>query len=79
MQAGGEGDRAERVVRGHRGVIGLGHAGDQARFRDAAGVAQVGLQDGGGFLLEYFAKTPFGEDAFAGGDREDAFRGRSRP
>ncbi len=51
-----------------RGVVGLGHAGDQARLEDAAAVGDVGLQNGGGTLFQNFAEAPLGEDALAGGD-----------
>ena len=37
---------------------------------DAAGVAQVGLQDRRGLLLQHLAEAPLGEDALAGGDRQ---------
>ena len=60
----------ERVVRGDGRVVGLGHAGDQADLGDAAGVAEVGLQDRRGPLLQHLAEAPLGEDALAGGDRQ---------
>ena len=37
---------------------------------DAAGVAEVGLQDRRGLLLQHLAEAPLGEDALAGGDRQ---------
>src|SRR6185437_16876647 len=38
-----------------------------------AGVAKIGLQNDGRPFFEDFAKTPFREDAFAGGDGEMGF------
>src|SRR5207253_4073470 len=59
--SGGQRDRPERVVRGDRRVIRLGHAGDQPHLGDPAGVAQVGLEHHGGLLFEYLAEAPLGE------------------
>jgi hypothetical protein len=50
-------------VRGDIGVVGFRHAGNEAHFRDASGVAEIGLEDRGGFLFEHFAKTPFSRDS----------------
>ena len=57
-------------MRRDRRVVGLGHAGDQPHFGDAAGVAKVRLQDRRGALLQDLAEAPLGEDALAGGDRQ---------
>ena len=70
MKAGGQRDRPERIVRRDGGVIRLGHAGDQPALGDAAGVTQVRLQNRRRLLLQDFAETPLGEDAFAGGNRQ---------
>src|SRR6516225_4049126 len=70
LNAGGQRDGAQRIVRGDGGVVGLGHAGNEADLGDAPRVAQVGLQDGGRLLLQHFAKAPLGEDALARGDRQ---------
>jgi hypothetical protein len=43
LEAGGEGDRAERAVRGHQDVARLCHRGDATGLGDAVGVADVGL------------------------------------
>jgi len=55
-------------VRGDGRIVGFCHAGDEADFGDASGVAEVRLDDLGGFLFEDFAEAPLGEDALASGD-----------
>ena len=50
------------------GVVRFGHAGDQPHLGDAAGVAQVGLQDRGSAFLQHLAEAPLGEDSLAGGN-----------
>ena len=44
--------------------------GDLLQLGDAAGVRDVGLDVGGGLLLEHLAETPACEEALAGGDGE---------
>src|SRR5215475_11734290 len=68
LQPGGQGNRAERIVRRDVGVIRLGHSGDQPHFSNAARVAEIGLQDRRRALLQNLAEAPLGEDAFARGD-----------
>ena len=51
-------------------IVRLGHAGDQPDLGDPAGVAEVGLEDRGGALLQDLAEAPLGEDPLAGGDRQ---------
>src|SRR5262245_31521557 len=68
LQSGGQGNRAERIVRRDVGVIRLGHSGDQPHFSNAARVAEIGLQDRRRALLQNLAEAPLGEDAFARGD-----------
>ena len=53
---------------GQRGIVGLGHSRNEPNLGDAAGMAQVGLQDRGRSLLQNFSEAPLGEDALAGGD-----------
>jgi len=57
-------------VRSDDGVVRFRHARDEAHLGDAARVAQIGLQYRGGSLLQHFAETPLGEDAFARCDRQ---------
>src|SRR5215510_4765491 len=68
LQPGGQGYRAERIVRRDIGVIRLGHSGDQAHFSNAARMAEIGLKDRRRALLQNLTETPLGEDAFARGD-----------
>lgn len=68
LEAGGERYGSHGVMRCDDGIVGFGHACDDAAFGDPAGVAEVGLKDAGGAFFEDFAEAPFGEDAFAGSD-----------
>ena len=63
LHAGGGGDRPQGIVRSDGRVVGLGHSGDQPCFEDAAGVAQIGLQNRGGsqILWSSFQEMSFPE------------------
>ena len=63
------------VVRGQRRVVGLGHAGDDLQFGDAAGIANVRLEDVGGAFFENFLEPPLGKDALARGNGDVGFCG----
>ena len=47
LNACGQRDGPQGVVRGQRGVIGLGHACNDTSLHDATGVAEIGLEDTG--------------------------------
>ena len=68
LQTRGERTGTLGVVRGQRRVVGLGHAGDDLQFGDAAGIANIRLEDVGGALFENFLEPPLGKDALAGGN-----------
>ena len=55
-------------MRGQRRVVSLGHAGDDLQFGDAAGIANVWLEDVGGAFFEDFLESPLGKDALARGN-----------
>ena len=58
LEAGGERQRPQRAMRRHRHVIGLGHRRDPAAFADAAGVAEIGLDDVHRAALEERLEVP---------------------
>jgi hypothetical protein len=54
----------------NRRIVRLGHARDEAALGDAAGVAQIRLQDHRRLLLENFPEAPLREDPLAGRNRQ---------
>lgn len=68
LEASGEGDRAKGTVGSDAGIVRFSHASDEAGFEDAAGMGEVGLENASSALLENFAETPLGVEAFAGGN-----------
>ena len=69
LQAGGQGDRAQRAVQRQGHVIGFGHVGDLAGFGDAAGVGSVRLDDVDIAFAEHALEVPAREQALAQGNR----------
>ena len=49
-------------------IVGLGHSRDLARLKYAAAVAEVGLDDGDGLLLNKLAEAELREETFTCGD-----------
>ncbi len=70
LDACGQRDGPQGVVRGQRGVIGLGHACNDTSLHDATGVAEIGLENAGSAFFQDFAEAPLGEDAFSGRNGE---------
>ena len=68
LHAGGEGDGAEGIVRRDLHIVGLGHSRDLARLKYAAAVAEVGLDDGDGLLLDKLTEAELREETLTGGD-----------
>src|SRR5207248_4242778 len=68
LQAGGEGDRAERIVRRNGREVTLRHGGDLLALEDAASVAEIRLENGSCLLLKYRAESPLREEPLSSGD-----------
>ena len=75
LDVGGADDRPAIAVRRDLDVVGLGHGGDLLGFENAAGAAEVGLQDGRGAVLDDAGEFELGRQPLAGGDRD---RGAAR-
>lgn len=69
-RSGGDGAAADVDLHAH--VIHLGHVAVLLGLGDAAGVAQVGLDDVQGAVLDELAEAPAGVAALAGGQRQVA-------
>ena len=71
----GGGDRAAGVMGRDLDVVRLGGGGDLADLGDAAGVGEVGLDEGGALAFEQFAVVLAAEELFAAGDGGGHARG----
>ena len=69
LEAGGERNRPERVVRGDLGVMSVRHSGDFGQLAYAARVADVGLVDVSDARFDSFPETPACKEPFARRDR----------
>jgi len=68
LHAGGKRDGAEGIVRRDLHIVGLSHSRDLTRLKYAAAVAEVGLDDGDGLLLNKLAEAELREQTLAGRD-----------
>ena len=69
LQRGGQGQRAERAVRGERHVMGRGQGGDLHALADAAAVGEVGLDDVDHAVGQQVAEREAGVQPLAGSQR----------
>ena len=76
LEAGGQGDRAQRAVKGDRHVERFRHCADLPGFQDSAAVAHVRLQDVHSAPRQHVFESPPGKITLTGGNRRMACPGK---